>query len=189
MKVFYFDCETTGTNAATCGITQLAYIVEIGDREIESGCIYIDPRPCELQPKAFEITGMTEEQLDSHESAQSAYNKLITLFDKYVDRYDKSDKFFASGYNVGFDLSFLRAFFERFGNNYLGSYFFYPTLDPSALVAWAIKSDIIDAGSSHKLADIARSVGIPLENAHDAIDDIRATRDVANELYYLIRAE
>ena len=51
-----------------------------------------------------------------YEPPLKAYGKLKAILDSYIDKYDRSDKFIVAGYNVGFDISFLEAFFGRMGD-------------------------------------------------------------------------
>lgn len=183
MKIFHFDCETTGLDPAKHGITQLAYIVEIDGHEVAVGCLYANPSPCVIDDQALQVQGITLKELEDRPAATQMYQKLLDLFDTYVDKYNKEDKFFASGYNVGFDVNFLRALFRRFGNNYLGSYFHYPVIDPSTLLPWLVRYEIIDMPPNFKLASIASALDVKLDDAHDAIADIRATKEISETCF------
>ena len=186
MKIFHFDCETTGLDPAKHGITQLAYILEIGGQEVAVGCLYANPEPCVIDEKALQVQGVTLKELEDRPPAGQMYQKLLDLFDTYVDKFDKEDKFFAAGYNVGFDMNFLRSLFRRFGNNYLGSYFHYPVIDPTALLPWLVRYGLIDMPPNFKLASVAEALEIDLTGAHDAIADIRATKEISETCFQRI---
>jgi DNA polymerase III epsilon subunit-like protein len=102
---------------------------------------------------------------------------LIEAFlQKHIDRYDKADKFYAAGQNVGFDLEFLARFFRRAGDPYFGSYFNWRKIDLLAMVdllSWQGKLSLKD----RKLATICEHLGVQLGAAHDALADVRATRE------------
>jgi DNA polymerase-3 subunit epsilon len=186
VKIFHFDCETTGLDPAKHGITQLAYILEVDGHEKAVGCLYANPSPCVINDEALKIQGLTLKELEDRPPAAQMYNMLIDLFDTYVDKFDKEDKFFAAGYNVGFDMNFLRALFRRFGNNYLGSYFYYPVIDPAALLPWLLRYNLVDMPVNFKLSTVAELLGLQLSDAHDAIADIRATKEVSETCFQRI---
>ena len=55
------------------------------------------------------------------------------MLSAHVDRYDKRDKCFFAGYNGIFDLNFLHAFFKKCGDQYFGSYVWWPSIDVSVM--------------------------------------------------------
>ena len=177
MKLLWLDVETTGLNKEKCDIIQIAGIVVIDGEEKERFNFKCQPINWEnIEPTSFEKTGMTLEKLKELPMPQEIYIKLIELLDKYIDRYDRDDKFYLAGHNVQFDLEFLRNFFIKMGNNYFGSYFYYHVVDLLALVTILRTAGLINL-STFKLADIVRYLDIPIDgNLHDAEADINLTR-------------
>lgn len=191
MKMFYFDCETTGLDATKAGLTQLAAIIVIDGKEVDSIALDINPatynRDVEISPEALQVTGKTEEEIANYPSSLDQFRELIALLDKYVNKFDKTDKFIVCGYNSQFDVRFMQEWFLDNGHKYYGSYFSYKDVDVFALVKHlcALRLIPIDSvtGAGHKLGMLCDMYGISLgEDAHDAIADIRATR----ELYQLL---
>jgi DNA polymerase III epsilon subunit-like protein len=96
--------------------------------------------------------------------------------DTYVDKYNKNDKFIPVGYNVNFDIGFLREFFLKNGNKYYGSYFDYHFLDGMALTFFMRYIGKLNL-ENYRLETSCKHYGIEI-NAHDALSDIEGTRDL-----------
>ena len=119
MKILYVDCETTGLNAYKNGIIQLAGIIEINNKQMVEFDIKMKPFKDDIiEEKALQVSGITEKDIEKFQSAESGYNKIIQIFDTYINKYDKNDKFIICGYNVKFDVDFLKQFFIKNGNKF-----------------------------------------------------------------------
>lgn len=177
MKILWLDVETTGLNKEKCDIIQIAGIVIINGEEKERFNFHCQPINWEnIEPTSFEKTGMTFEKLREFQMPQELYIKFIELLDKYIDRYNKEDKFYLAGHNVQFDLEFLKNFFIKMGNNYFGSYFYYHTIDLMAFAIILHTAGLISL-RNFKLGNIADYLTIqPNGNLHDAEADIDLTR-------------
>lgn len=178
-KTLYLDTETTGTDCRRHGLVQLAMIVDI-DGEIKAEkSWYIKPFEADvIDDEALEVNGLTMEQLKEFPAASDFYRELIAFLEQYVDKYDRSDKFYPAGFNVDFDMKFLKRFFDKCGDPYFGSWFNGKNVDPLPWLRaldWTGKISLPD----YKLATVCEHYGIPLgEKAHDAMADIRATREL-----------
>jgi len=103
--------------------------------------------------------------------------------EKYVDKYDKKDKFYSAGYNVRFDLDFLQSFFMKRGNKFgTGSYQNWRAIDVMQIVHYMDYRNKINL-ENYKLATICNHFGIDIK-AHDSMQDIRATRLLLNKTLY-----
>lgn len=177
MKILWLDTETTGLNTDKCDLIQLAGIVIINGEEKERFNFHCQPVNWEnIEPVALEKTNMTIEKLKTFPMPQELYKNFIELLGKYIDKYNKEDKFFLAGHNVQFDFNFVKTLFKKMGDNYFGSYFWYKTIDLMALATILHTAGLINL-SSWKLDDIAKYLEIPTdENLHDAFVDIDLTR-------------
>lgn len=189
MKVFWFDTETGGLNAHKHALLQLAYILEIDGRIEEKKVLYANGSAKEIDDCALEVTGFTRDQISKWPSPTLMYKHLISLFDKHIDKYDKEDKMIVGGYNVAFDVDFLRQLFYEHGNSYLMSYLAYGYLDPAVLFRTLQWRGILD--DEHPLirltlSSLADYIGLSVESAHDALADIILTRTVTEELYSML---
>lgn len=180
-KNLYFDTETTGLDAAANGLIQLAMIIEIDGVVVEEVNLKLKPHPTDLiNDEALAVNGITREMLENEEgrlSCREGYLELIKILSKYVSQYDRADKFTPIGYNVSFDMEVLRQFFLKNGDKYFGSWMWWNAADPLQLLRflkYARKVDLPD----FKLSSVCAHFGIPID-AHDALSDIKATRDLA----------
>lgn len=175
-KILYIDTETTGLDKNKNDIIQVAGIIEIDGEEKERFNILCQPFSYEnIAPEALEVQGRTIEQIREFQDPRAAYKEFKAIIGKYIDKYDKTDKFYVAGQNVKFDLEFLHAWAKKNNDNYLGSYMWWYTIDllvfAAALRAWGyIKTQAL------KLVDICQALGIEIENAHDAMADIEVTQ-------------
>ena len=180
MKLIYIDVETTGIPCPQSGLIQLAGAIEIDAAKPVFFQYDIQPFPSvEIDEEALEINNITREQMATFEKPAVAYNNFIRLLDTYVDKYDRSDKFHFIGYNTMFDSDHVRAWFEKNGNVYFGSYFFFPPIDVMGMAAIHFMQT---RGSMQdfKLLTVARALGLEVDETklHDARYDIALTREM-----------
>jgi len=180
-KIFWFDTETTGLNAKKQDIIQLAYLVDINGEIKEEGNFYIQPFDYKtIDNGALELSGIKIEDLKTYPKPQLIYSKLVNILDKYVDKYNRKDKFHSAGYNVRFDVDFLREFFFKNNNKYYGSYFDYHVLDPITFLYFMEYKGLIKL-ENYKLETVAKYFNINFE-AHNALEDIKTTRKIIQKL-------
>jgi DNA polymerase-3 subunit epsilon len=104
------------------------------------------------------------------------------MLGKYVDKFNKKDKFFLVGYNnAAFDNLFLRGFFLQNKNNYFGSWFWSSSLDVMVLATLFLAEKRADM-ENFKLSTVATTLGIKVEEEklHDASYDIYLTKSIFN---------
>ena len=191
-KILWIDLETTGTSPIRHGITQLAAIVEIDGQVVEE--VDLKMRPLtkhDIEPEALEKTGRTEDEIWGFPHSSEQYAVFIALLERYVNRYDKLDKFVLAGYNIcAFDEPFLREFFmdnaatrkDREANGWFGSWFFWPKRDAQTYLAEHISEHSLRL-PNYRLETVCGHFGIPID-AHDALSDIKATRTLYQVLRY-----
>ena len=177
MKLLWLDTETTGLNKDRCDIIQLAGIVIIDGEEKERFNFHCQPMNYEtIEQEAMEKIGMTVEKLKTFPTSQETYKQFKALLTKYIDPYDKYDKFFIAGHNVKFDLEFIQSFFEKMGDKYCMSFFRYQTVDLMSLCTILLTAGLINP-ENLKLGTIAKYLGFEDNpNLHDASVDIDLTR-------------
>lgn len=177
MKLLYFDTETTGLDVLRHNIVEIAMIVEIDKEVVYQTSINMQPITWDnISSEALEVTGLTIEKLKTFQTPQAGYQQILTVLDKYIDKYNTADKFHLAGYNVNFDLDMLQSLFKAMGNNYLGSYITWRCLDPYHHVQEMIIRGEINPVNA-KLETIANLYQIPIE-AHNALSDALAAREL-----------
>jgi len=201
-KYLFIDVETTGINPDCNGLTQVSGSVQVGDALMESFDYFVRPFPQDIiESTALEVTGIDRRQFlppdhpdhlsvpgQLFEDPREIYVRLHTMLKKYVDQYDKGDKFHFVGYNAhSFDMPFLRRFWEKNNDRFFGSWFWYPCLD--VMLVWAqILQDKRAELPNFKLATVAKYAGIDVDETrlHDSHYDIELTRKLwlaANERF------
>lgn len=182
MKILYFDTETTGIDPKVNEITQFAAIVEVDGEVKEEVNFRCQPTNWEaIDPQAIETTGVSIDQLKTFEEPQFMMIKIRKLFDKYIDKYDKNDKFYPAGHNVSFDLEFLQSFWKKHADAYgTGSYQNWRSLDSRIFANFLMATGKISCPDV-KLGTLCQLLGIEIQ-AHDALSDIRATRELIKKM-------
>ena len=187
-KLVFFDLETAGLNPNENGIHQISGCIEINEEEKECFDFKVAPNPkLAISDEALKISGKTREEVLAYPPMEKIYKQFVDLLEKYVDKYDKKDKFFLVGYNnSSFDNQFLRNWFIQNNDKYFGSWFWPNTLDVYVLATQKLldkRKDMPD----FKLPTVCAEVGIPVDESrlHDAIYDIELTR----KLYQIIISE
>ena len=180
-KVFWFDVETTGLNPVDHDIVQLALLIEIDDEIVESKNMLMQPFDYStIDLEALNKQGRTVEEIKTYPNPKKVYPELISVLEKYVDRYDKTDKFHNGGYNSKFDMDFLKQYFIKNGDIYFGSWFNYRSIDPLPLLHLLDGIGHISL-PDYKLETVCKHYKIPLK-AHDALSDITATRELTKHI-------
>ena len=188
-KIIFIDTETGGVNPEKVALIQLSGIIRIGKKDVEKFNFFIKPfENSEVNEKALEAQGRTIEELktDKYIEEKEVYKQFIKLLDKYIDKYDRTDKFIVAGYNVRFDVDILKAFFQRHGNNFLFSYLDSSMLDPLYSIRLLQVAGILPVLENNKLETWCKHFGIELK-AHDSLEDIEATKKLIGKLISLIR--
>ena len=188
-KIIFIDTETGGVNPEKAALIQLSGIIRIDKKDVEKFNFYIKPfENSEVTEKALEVQGRTLEDLktDKYVEEKEVYKQFVNLLDKYIDKYDRTDKFIVAGYNVRFDVDILKAFFQRHGNNFLFSYLDSSMLDPLYSIRLLQIAEILPVLENNKLETWCKHFGIELK-AHDSLEDIEATKKLIGKLISLIR--
>ena len=188
-KIIFIDTETGGVNPEKAALIQLSGIIRIDKKDVEKFNFYIKPfENSEVTEKALEVQGRTLEELktDKYVEEKEVYKQFINLLDKYIDKYDRTDKFIVAGYNIRFDVDILKAFFQRHGNNFLFSYLDSSMLDPLYSIRLLQIAEILPILENNKLETWCKHFGIELK-AHDSLEDIEATKKLIGKLISLIR--
>lgn len=185
MKVLFFDLETTGVLVNKNGIHQISGYVVIDGEVKESFDLRVQPNPqAIIEQEALDVAGVTKEQIIAYPPMIEVYNKFTKMLSKYVDKFNKNDKFFLAGYNnASFDNQFLRAWFLQNGDKYFGSWFWSNCFDIMVL-ATPYLADKRSQMENFKQGTVAKTLGIEIDETklHDALYDI----EVCMSIYKII---
>ncbi len=193
-KLLFIDVETTGTDPERHGLTQISGCVQLGDTVEETFDWYVRPYPQDvIEDEALAVTGIDRRQFlppghPDHLAVAGqdfldpgvVYTRMVEMLGRYVDKFNKGDKFQFVGYNAhSFDMPFVRKFWEKNSDRFFGSWFWYPCLD--VMLVWAqilqLKRPEL---TNFKLATVARHSGIKVDDdrLHDSQYDIELTREL-----------
>lgn len=176
-KILWIDTETTGTDENKHGIFQLSGLIQIDGKIVETFDFFLDPgEDCEFDPNALKLTGKTIEEIRSYDDEFIVFPKFMEILDKYIDKYDKQDKFILAGYNVHFDMRFLYKLAIKNKEDYLFSYIQGGKLEVMGLAVYVVtqipqRKEI----TSYKLEAMCILFGIEIGDAHNSMSDIVAT--------------
>lgn len=183
MKVLFFDLETTGTLVNKHGIHQLSGMIVVDGEVKEKFDFKVQPNPkAEIVQEALDVAGVTKEQIMAYPPMGEIYRKFIDMLSKYVDRYNKKDKFFLAGYNIAsFDNSFLRAWFIQNGDKYFGSWFWSNCFDVMVLATPYLSEKRAEM-ENFKQGTVAKALGINVDDSklHDALYDIEICKQICD---------
>ena len=185
MKLFFYDLETTGINPGRHGIHQISGQIVIDGQVMESFNFHVRPNPkAQIDPQALAVAGVTAEQILNYPPMEEIFGKLIAMLGRYVDQYNKNDKYFLVGYNnTSFDNNFLRGFFLQNNDRFFGSWFWSNSIDVMVLATQYLLNE--RAGMENfKLSTVAKKLGITVteDELHSADYDIALTRAIYDKV-------
>ena len=180
-RIAWIDTETTGLNPASNAVVQIAVLIEQDGEIIEKAEVKMRPHVgAMINDKALHTNRRTIEEISKWPSPPEGKYKFRKVLEKYVHPRNSEDKFFIAGYNISFDVNMLNSFFKQCGDDYCMSFFYSCFIDVRTTVGeHFLSSDIVLP--NYKLKTVCSHFGIQFK-AHDAMEDIKATRDLYYEL-------
>ncbi len=160
------DLETTGFSAVTEKIT------EVGIMKIKQGEV-IDKFSCFVNPekhipqRVTEVTNITDDMVKDAETIEKVFPKILEFIKGSV----------LVAHNAPFDMGFLKQNAKRLGHE-----FDYTYLDTLSLA-----KDLFPNYKKYQLGKIAENLGIKVEVAHRALDDVDTTVKVFNVMIDMLK--
>jgi len=172
--LLFLDTETSGLDPRRHGILQIAWILEMDDKVLAEKVMDIQlPPNTDLCMAALDCNGFTLARTIQGKTLSYMFAALKSDLSLAV----KSDLLVRPvGHNVQFDLDFLKAASDQCRENIQFSLDFKKSLDTLAVLRWMDYRGAIHL-KDYKLETVAQNFAIPLK-AHDALEDVRATRAV-----------
>jgi DNA polymerase III subunit epsilon len=188
MRKIWIDTETLGIDEKKYPLVQIAAVYE--GQEFNGYCIYEGAVKCEalaLMTNDYvaktEAVNLTKE--NKHHPEKLALDFLAFLKKAKAD--NGGYKLTPAGHNVGFDLRHLDAFFERVGIIGVLNAFDYHTLDTMTLALTLKDMGLLALNQRLNLTALCERFGVKLENAHDALADIKATAELYSKMTAMIK--
>ena len=175
IKKLYLDVETTGLDSKKCGLTQVAYIIEIDGNVMATG--NMDVRPFEgaqITAKALEVTGKTYEEIMQYPLDEEQFKIFRAVLKTYINPMVYGDDFTLIAYNAEFDQNYLIEWFDRNGVKY-SNYINYRKVDTLAILR-ILHAEGFANLKGYKLTEVYKAVFDEEFDAHDALADIEATK-------------
>lgn len=190
MRFLWLDTETTGLEVTDSAAFELAFILVDGGKVICERCFFLNPLndTIKYHEEAGKVHGYSEQDIKSFPDEREQMPKIANFLEEARELWQKdgskSEKLVIAGYNVEFDIKYLKALLERNGYKF-EDYFSNIIADVFVQVKRAGMQKALPYLPDRKLVTVAKHLGVNLENAHDALADIKATREVAGKLYKL----
>ena len=160
------DLETTGFSAATEKITEIG-IMKFKDGEvIDQFSCFVNPEK-HIPQRVSEVTNITDDMVKDAETIDKVFPKMLEFLGDSV----------IVAHNAGFDVGFLKQNAKR-----LGYKFDYTYLDTLSLA-----KDLFPDYKKYKLGKIADNLGIKVEVAHRALDDVDTTVKVFKVMLKMLK--
>lgn len=155
------DLEMTGLHAKTDKVIEIGAIKVRDSVPTETYAMLVNPKMI-IPEKVVELTGITNEQVESGEDMDMAMSGLIDFV--------KDD--ILVGHNISFDYSFIK----QWAINKRVSF------DAKAYDTLKIARNVLPVEQSKKLDALCEYFSISRENAHRALDDADETRQIFEKL-------
>lgn len=182
MKFIYLDTETTGLDKEKDDIIQLSGILSANGVSEEFD-FRIKPREgVHLSDSAYQAHLVTEEEMQSYPEASEIFPQFMALLNKHVDRFDRADKFFFVAYNAEFDYGFMRNWFKLNSESYFNSWFHHPPLDVMQLAAFHLMGKRAQMKNFKLTTVYEELMGHSFDNAHDALEDVKAMKEILSKI-------
>ncbi len=148
------DLETTGFSATTEKITEVGIMKVKNGEVLEEFSCFVNPEK-HIPQRVSEVTNITDEMVADAETIDKVFPKILNFIKDSV----------LVAHNAPFDIGFLKQNAKN-----LGYEFDYTYLDTLSLA-----KDLFPDYKKYKLGKIAENLGIKVEVAHRALDDVDTT--------------
>lgn len=160
------DLETTGLSFRTEKITEVG-IMKIKNGEVldEFSCFVNPEKP--IPPKVVEVTNITDDMVKDAETIDKVFPKILDFIGDSV----------LVAHNADFDIPFLKYHGKQLGY----------TLNNTYLDTLRLSKALFPEFKKYKLGLIAEKLGIKVEIAHRALDDVDTTVKVFNVMMEMLK--
>ena len=160
------DLETTGFSFRTEKITEIG-IMKIKNGEVldEFSCFVNPEKP--IPQRVVEVTNITDDMVKNAETIDKVFPKMLEFIGDSV----------LVAHNADFDIGFLKYNAKELGY----------TLDNTYLDTLRLAKELFPDYKKYKLGIIAENLGIKVEVAHRALDDVDTTVKVFNVMISMLK--
>ena len=160
------DLETTGFSPLTEKITEIG-VMKIKDGEVldKFECFVNPEKP--IPPRVVEVTKITDDMVKNAETIDVVFPKLLEFLGDSI----------LVAHNANFDIGFLKQVAKGLGYEF--NYTYVDTLN--------MAKDLFPDFKKYKLGKIAENLGIKVDVAHRALDDVNTTVKVWNVMIKMLK--
>ncbi len=153
------DLETTGFSPLTEKITEIGIMKLKAGKVIDEFSCFVNPEK-PIPARVIEVTNITDYMVKDAETIDKVFPKILEFIEGSI----------LVAHNADFDIGFLKHNAKVLGYNF----------DFTYLDTLSLAKDIFPDYKSYKLGRIAKNLGIKVEVAHRALDDVDTTVKVFN---------
>lgn len=161
-----FDLETTGLSFRTEKITEIGIMKIKNGEVIDEFSSFVNPEK-PIPQKVIDVTHITDEMVADAPKIQEILPKVLEFMGDSV----------LVGHNVDFDIGFLKHNCKQFGYE----------LDNTYVDTLRLAKDLFPEYKKYKLGIIAENLGIKVDVAHRALDDVDTTVKVFNIMLDMLK--
>ena len=165
------DLETTGFSATTEKITEVGIMKVKEGKVIDEFSCFVNPEK-HIPERVTEVTNITDEMVKDAETIDKVFPKILEFL-------GDDQETVVVAHNANFDVGFLKQNAKN-----LGYEFNYTYLDTLSLA-----KDLFPNYKKYKLGKIAENLGIKVEVAHRALDDVDTTVKVFNVMVDMLKGK
>lgn len=183
-KIFWNDTETGGIDPKKDALLQIAFIIDDGSgNELAEFNSYIKPlRGKMVYDDALKVNNITREQIETFPDPHLVYDRIRKILDQHGYKGNKSLRYVTAGYNNQFDLDFIMQWMTDIDSKFaFWEYLQMMPIDPLPTLRALRHAGILEIPNLD-LKTICTKLNIPIQ-AHDALSDIRATKELTMRLY------
>ena len=149
-----FDLETTGFSAVTEKITEIGIMKLKNGEVIDEFSCFVNPEK-HIPERVTEVTNITDEMVKDAETIDKVFPKVLEFIKGSI----------LVAHNAGFDTGFFKQISKNLGYEY----------DYTSIDTLSLAKDLFPDYKKYKLGKIAENLGIKVEVAHRALDDVDTT--------------
>ena len=149
-----FDLETTGFSAVTEKITEIGIMKVKNGEVIDEFSCFVNPEK-HIPERVTEVTNITDEMVKDAETIDKVFPKVLEFIKGSI----------LVAHNAGFDTGFFKQISKNLGYEY----------DYTSIDTLSLAKDLFPDYKKYKLGKIAENLGIKVEVAHRALDDVDTT--------------
>ena len=149
-----FDLETTGFSAVTEKVTEIGIMKLKNGEVIDEFSCFVNPEK-HIPERVTEVTNITDEMVKDAETIDKVFPKVLEFIKGSI----------LVAHNAGFDTGFFKQISKNLGYEY----------DYTSIDTLSLAKDLFPDYKKYKLGKIAENLGIKVEVAHRALDDVDTT--------------